>query len=454
MAEQLRGPFREKSLERLSSPERLDQLLRAVDRKSWLPLWTLAVLVVILVAWAVFGQVPVNVHGKGILVRPREVVEVQSPGAGYLTELRVRVDQVVEAGEVVGVIARPDLDKQLELQRAKARELAEQSEAAALLRLQQNNLEHGLPELAGRDFANNLEASRALAELLREKELQSLRKEREELQEQIELAKKLREALGTRLDGQRKLYDSGIISREALDDTEESHMEALARVSSLQAQLRQLRTRELEVEEQCLSRLQRIADREQDIADVNREIARLEHLLRKQGQIVSEHRGRILELSATVGEFLEPGARVGSMAVNDPASPLVSLTYFTVRDGKRLDPGLRIHVTPDTVERERFGSIVGRVTSLSAFPVTLAEAEKVVGNPEVAEALISGGYRMQVYAELERDPTTQSGFRWSSSRGPKMTFSAGTTTTARVAVDRRPPISFVLPFLKSAAGID
>ena len=32
--------FRKKSLERLSSPERLDQLLQVADPKSWIPLLT------------------------------------------------------------------------------------------------------------------------------------------------------------------------------------------------------------------------------------------------------------------------------------------------------------------------------------------------------------------------------------------------------------------------------
>jgi HlyD family secretion protein len=61
---------------------------------------------------------------------------------------------------------------------------------------------------------------------------------------------------------------------------------------------------------------------------------------------------------------------------------------------------------------------------------------------------------MQVVAALETDPSTYSKFRWSSSRGPEMKITAGTTTTARVAVERRAPITFVLPFLRAAAGID
>jgi HlyD family secretion protein len=61
---------------------------------------------------------------------------------------------------------------------------------------------------------------------------------------------------------------------------------------------------------------------------------------------------------------------------------------------------------------------------------------------------------MQVVAGLERDASTFSKFKWSSSKGPDLEITAGTTTTARAAVDHRPPITFVLPIFKEAVGAD
>jgi HlyD family secretion protein len=142
------------------------------------------------------------------------------------------------------------------------------------------------------------------------------------------------------------------------------------------------------------------------------------------------------------------------MAVADPERPLTGVVYFTVRDGKRLGPGAKIQVTPDTFERRRDGAIRGTVRSVSDYPVTIAEARNVVGNEAVAEALIASGHLIQVVADLERDPDTPSGYVWTTSRGPSVPVSAGTTATARVAVERRTPVSFVLPGLKSAVGID
>jgi HlyD family secretion protein len=433
------SPFRKKSLERLSSPERLDQLLRVVDRKSWLPLVVAAILLAILLAWSIFGRIPINAHGRGILVRPREIVELRAPGDGFISALHVGVGDSFEGGAVLGTISRPDLEQELVLQRAEKRELA------ALINPADPAIEN---------IDSHIRAARELADRLRNEGLQAVMEERRRLQEQRRHAAALSESLEARLDSRTELHRQGIIAREEIIDSELEWTDSLARLSAIDADLWELRTKELEIEDQYLDRLERITDRERQFADIDREISRLEAVLEEEGRIVSDTAGRVLEISALAGEFLERGDRIGSIAMQAEDDPFVSLTYFTVKDGKRMRPGMAIQVTPDPVERARYGSILGTVTSVSPYPVTLAEAEKVVGNREIAESLVANGYRIQVFAELHSDPATFSSFKWSSSRGPQLEITAGTTTTARVAVDRRAPITFVLPILKSSVGMD
>lgn len=62
--------FRKESLERLSSPEQLDQLMQIVNPRSWLSLTALGSLVMLAIAWSIFGRIPVTASGKGILVHP------------------------------------------------------------------------------------------------------------------------------------------------------------------------------------------------------------------------------------------------------------------------------------------------------------------------------------------------------------------------------------------------
>ncbi|MFQ3614168.1 MAG: NHLP bacteriocin system secretion protein, partial [Cyanobacteriota bacterium] len=70
MADNNTGLFRKESLERLSSPEQLDQLLQVVNPRDWLPLGCLAALVGAGLMWSIFGRIPLTVSGQGVLVYP------------------------------------------------------------------------------------------------------------------------------------------------------------------------------------------------------------------------------------------------------------------------------------------------------------------------------------------------------------------------------------------------
>lgn len=134
---------------------------------------------------------------------------------------------------------------------------------------------------------------------------------------------------------------------------------------------------------------------------------------------------------------------------------LIAVSYFNVKDGKQIQPGMTMQITPDFVTRERFGGIFAKVTSVSALPITKERANSVIGNPDlVTKILPSGGGDMEVQAEMVLEPSTFSGYRWSSSQGPKLKISAGTTTSVRVKVAEQAPITYILPILREFTGID
>jgi HlyD family secretion protein len=454
--ERPRELFRQKSLERLSSPERLDQLLAVADRKTWVPLATAGALVFGLVAWAVLAKIPVNVEGRGILTRPRKLVEFQSPGPGRVVRVEVGVGDAVRRGELLAEIERPDLEERLRLQKQKAAELTAQSRAAS--DAEAGSEVESVP-LRGPSLRDHIERSRALALTLRTERLEGLAEDERRLDARERVARELSEALHERLEGSRNLVEEELVSKAELDRAEESYLDSLERLFEIETERSALETARLEADEVYFDRLQRIAEwsfeLEQEIADVHREIARLERQIREEGRVISDHDGRILEINATTGTFLETGDRLGAMEVFDASSTLESITYFRVRDGKRLRPGMTIHVTPDTVERERFGSMRGVVRTVSPFPVSVEEAASVVGNRTVARTLIDEGFLIEVAADLRRSTEHPDRYDWTSSRGPtEVEVTAGTTTTARAAVERERPIAFVLPLLKSAAGLD
>lgn len=72
--------FRQESLERLSSPERLDELMVIVNAKTWLPLGAIGALLGLGLIWSFVGRIPITTSGSGLLVQ-------DAAGSGQLVAL-------------------------------------------------------------------------------------------------------------------------------------------------------------------------------------------------------------------------------------------------------------------------------------------------------------------------------------------------------------------------------
>lgn len=70
MADRGSGLFRKQALERLSSPEQLDQLMQVVAPRSWLLLAGLGLLIATLLLWGLFGTITTTAQGRGVLSEP------------------------------------------------------------------------------------------------------------------------------------------------------------------------------------------------------------------------------------------------------------------------------------------------------------------------------------------------------------------------------------------------
>ena len=472
--------FRKESLERLSSPERLDQLMQVVNPRDWLALTTLGFFIFLALLWSIFGRIPITVTGQGVLIRPRRVVEFQSPISGQLQSLNVRDGQCIEKDYVLATIDPSDLKQQLQQQRSKRDQLRGQSQDTSLLSGQRTQLEKAAIASSRSSLEQRLRDAQALTPVLKDKGLNAIAQQRQSLQQRLRDAQSLVPVFKERLQRRRELLASGAISEDTILQAEQEYRQELQSISDFEAQLKQLDVSETEAQQKYLENLSTISEiqaqlqeldtkskrleqdnleasqtRENQLQEVERTIAQLEKKVQDSSKIVSTQAGCVLEIIATVGQIVNPGTRLGTIDAKGQASQMVGVTYFAVKDGKQIKPGMPIQITPDTVKRERFGGIVGSITSVSAFPVTKEGAASVVGNPEVAENLIAqAGPKIEAIAKLELDPSTFSGYQWSSSKGPQLKMTPGTTTTARVKVEERSPITFILPILREWSGIN
>src|SRR5947209_1829473 len=104
----IQGIFRKTALERLASPEQLDQLLQVTSPRGWLALTGLGLLVAAALVWSFFGTVTTTVEGQGILIRPEGVTSVVAPQAGVVRSVLVRVGDMIYKDREVVRLAVPE----------------------------------------------------------------------------------------------------------------------------------------------------------------------------------------------------------------------------------------------------------------------------------------------------------------------------------------------------------
>lgn len=146
--------------------------------------------------------------------------------------------------------------------------------------------------------------------------------------------------------------------------------------------------------------------------------------------------GRIPITTAGRGVLVKP---------TDSSDELVGLTYFNSGEATRIQPGMPILLIPDSVGLEHGEGIVGHVKAIMEPPITTLHAAR---QNQASEEMALQQESIEVLAELERDPSSFSGYKWSSGE-PQIRLAPGVPTKARITIEEKAPISFVFPFLEA-----
>lgn len=473
--------FRQESLEHLSSPERLDQLMYVADAKSWIPLSALGALALVTLVWSIFGKIPVTVAGQGIIVFPRRVVALQSVGVGQISSINIKVGDEVQKGQIVATLSQPDLLKQLQIEKQQLRELQEQDQSSTQLQNRQSDLQVESIQQQRRSLQKNISEVNGLIPTLREKGVTAIRLQRQALEERLLQLNNLSPALEDRLRTRQNLLDRGIITGDQALQARQEYLQNLSTIADLKAQLKQLDSQEADAQRQYLQNLNSIDDFESKLKDLDSQearlrqqvqdssfnrsnqiqqvksrIARLEQQIADNTNVKSEHEGRVLELTATSGQIVNSGTRLASIDLpdQDQSKKLITIAYFPDQTGRQVSTGMKVQITPSQVKREQFGGIVGKVKMVSPYIPTVQGVNALIGSEEATRLLLpNGSARVEVFIELEDDSSTRSGYKWSSSKGPDISLESGTLSTVQVLVEERAPITYILPFLRSTTGI-
>ncbi len=170
--------------------------------------------------------------------------------------------------------------------------------------------------------------------------------------------------------------------------------------------------------------------------------------------ILASGDGRVLQVLVKSGAQVAVGTPLLTVeAAGAEPAPLQALLYVPLAEATRLRSQMAVHLSPSDFHKEEFGYVLGRVKSIGEFPVTRQEAESALGNPQLVDSLLDQGPMIAVLVELLPDPSSPSGYKWSSGKGPAGSLTRGTLCSALVTVQKQHPVELIVPGLKQATGL-
>jgi HlyD family secretion protein len=413
--------FRAAAIERLSSPEQLDQLVRITRPLDWAAILTIGLAVTVVVAWSLMGRIATRAPGEGILIiGGGKVVDAVSAAAGRLASTDVSVGDHVSQGQIIARIVQTDTEHR-------------HSNAVQVYR--EREREHA--DLNARIDAELSAKAKNFAKL------------EAAFEQIIQVTNNRVEYLATEVKNLEGLLAKGITTRRTVEDRRRELTDAEQRREDAQNEILKLRAQKLDLE------TQRAKDREDSqfrLNDARRQMEQLAGELERNSRVVSPIDGRVIETKVSTGSVLAVGTPV--VQIETEGLTLSAVVYVSGDRGKDVRPGMEVRIEPTTVRREEYGTLIGTVRSISDFPMTPQGMSAVLHNDTLVSRFSRDGAPYAAIAELHRDDTTPTGYRWSAGSGPPTHLTTGTLIRAEITTRERRPIDLVLPNLKRITGLD
>ncbi len=410
------GFFRKSALEKLSTPEKLDQLIQITSPRAWLVLLTIGLVLGSAITWGFAGRVKTKINAAGVLLGG-EVYDVVSTSQGQLLDLKVEIGDLIEEGDIIAEIEQPEIFQQIE-------------EAKASLRERQYELTQLL------NFGS--QDTRLQEELIAQ--------QRSSIKQQIQSGEKNLTFLQQQLSVEKGLLEKGLITRTQVVSTEQQIEATENQIESLKANLVQTSSQELNVDFDLKQRTTLLSQR---IAQEERRLDQLEERYDSRSRIKSPHSGQVVEVLTDAGVMVNPGTqlfKIKNQLVVD--GKIRGILYVPAQDGKKIEVGMEALVVPSTVQPQEYGYMKGTVSYVSEFPVTQQGMMTSMKNDQLVRGLLALGAPFEVYVDFEKDSTSYSGFRWTSAQGPEVTINAGTSCAGKITVKQDAPIAMVIPAMK------
>lgn len=411
--------FRKSALEKLSTPEKLDQLIKVTGPKSWIALLTIALALGVGITWSVFGRVKTKLDVVGVVLGG-DVHEVVSTAQGQLVELKVAIGNKVKKGDIIATIQQPELAQQIEDAKAV---LADRRFEMGKLVSYGNQGNHLQDELISQN--------------------------RVSIQGEIESERKKIAFLNNQLDSENGLLSKGLIVKSQVANTKQQIEASRNTIERLKGQMVEASSQQHNLGYDIQ---QKVTLQNQRIAEAERTLQFLTEKYDTQKNIRSPYDGEVVEVLTDRGIVVGQGTPLFKVKNEGNSTTklagLKGVLYIPSKDGKKIKKGMEALVSPSTVQPQEYGFIKSKVTYVSDFPITEKGILTSIKNDQLAKGLLASGPLFEVHVDFEKDPSSYSGFKWTSAKGPALFIKEGTSCMGKVTIEEERPATIVVPAFK------
>ncbi len=412
--------YRKAALERLSSPEQIDDVLRISTSKEWIAMLGIVLVLATVGVWAVRGTLPAKAPGSGVLVRAGGLLNVVTLRGGLVLSIDVKLGDTVRRNQVVARVAQPMLLDRI---------------ASTRLELDQAK---GDREAAVRIASSGAALQGDAITVQRE----NARREIQELHLQADLA-------AQQIPVVDQLLAKGLVTTRQTIAARQTLVGIQQQIAARQGLIKQYDAQEFAARAEP----QRAdVERREKVRHTALTLASLEQELALSQNVVTPSGGQVIELQADPGSVVSPEAPI--LTIQPDAGILEVMVCVPSHYAKNVAPGMVAEVSPSSVKREEFGFIRGIVTYVADYPATSAALMRSLQNEQLVKSLTASGPVTEIKIQLDADRGAPSGLRWSSSRGPALPPSSGTLCSVQIVTRQQRPIELLLPYTKKAIGLD
>lgn len=408
--------IREKALQQQVTSEQFDKLITVTSIPAWIALVLIAVILLFVLGWGIFGTIPEYVRGQGILLaQSGSVFSAQGPEAGgYLASILVQPGDLVKKNETIAYLKNNDLAGKVAVQQQYVDKLT-------------------------KDFQDLTVASQQ--ELATHKT--STAKVNENLQESLIAEQSKLTHIQETLKVVQEYYKKGLVTRFQLLEITRSFYDTQ---SSIQQKKQAVTNNEVELNKFIDEWNDRLRNIDLKLKQENYNLDNLKSQLALAGAVLSPVAGVVIDIDTNIGSKVDATTAIATIA--SIGGGMDAVIFVPAVDGKRIKANMRTLISPANVKREEYGSMVGQVLSVSEYPTNAKSMLALLQNQELVDKFTKEGAPVAVRVQLQHDATSKSGLQWTSSKGPNMIITPGTIVTSLITVREEPPLALVIPTVK------